>query len=87
MRIAKMFALVVGLGFVGSFLTACQGGGCGCPNPCQTSCNTCETQCNTCESPCAAPCGSPCGVPSGGTYVAPSGGAYVAPSGGGTYSK
>lgn len=67
MRIAKVIALVVGLGFIGSALAACSNGCC--PktcNPCQSKCNTCERKCNTCQpcaAPCAAPCASPCGVP------------------------
>ena len=64
MRIAKVVALVVGLAFVGSMLSACQSSCC--PNTCEPKCNTCESKCNTCQPS----CGSPCGVP-GGTYSQP----------------
>jgi hypothetical protein len=76
MRIAKVVALVVGLAFVGSMLSACKGGGCNSCNSCNTcesKCNTCEPKCNTCEkkcNTCQPACGSPCGVPQGG-YVQP----------------
>ena len=58
MRIAKVFALVVGLAFVGSMLSACQNSCC--PNTCEPKCNTCESKCNTCD-PCGAP--APCAPP------------------------
>lgn len=70
MRIAKMIALVVGLGFVGSLLTACNGGcGCNTCNTCQPKCNTCENKCNSCQKcntcqPSCSPCApSPCAPP------------------------
>lgn len=57
MRIAKIFALALGLGLMGASLAACRSG-CG---SCQSQCNPCgcEKPACGCPSPCAAP--KPCG--------------------------